>query len=162
MNVDQLADRVARSMLAAEGTGPAWGIEIEEVRARYVRISMVVRPDMLNGHGIAHGGMIFALADSAFAYVCNGANHASVAAQASIVFLDKVAEGETLIAEGEEVERVLLEVFEVDVPDSVGVFPDDRGRVCSAGCEMGGVRAEAYPGERHELVQLVGAFHDGA
>ena len=105
MNVDQLADRVARSMLAAEGTGPAWGIEIEEVRARYVRISMVVRPDMLNGHGIAHGGMIFALADSAFAYVCNGANHASVAAQASIVFLDKVAEGETLIAEGEEVAR---------------------------------------------------------
>ena len=62
-------------------------------------VSMVVRADMLNGHGIAHGGMIFALADTAFAYVCNGANHASVAAQASIVFLDKVREGETLIAE---------------------------------------------------------------
>ena len=60
---------------------------------------------MLNGHGIAHGGMIFALADSAFAYVCNGANHASVAAQASIVFLDKAAEGETLIAEATEVTR---------------------------------------------------------
>ena len=66
---------------------------------------MVVRPDMLNGHGIGHGGMIFALADSAFAYVCNGGNHASVAAQASIVFLDKVAEGETLVAEAEEVVR---------------------------------------------------------
>ena len=105
MNADQLADRVAHTMLAGEGTGPAWDIQIEEVRARYVRISMVVRPDMLNGHGIAHGGMIFALADSAFAYVCNGANHASVAAQASIVFLDKVAEGETLIAEAEEVAR---------------------------------------------------------
>jgi acyl-CoA thioesterase len=49
--------------------------------------------------------MIFALADSAFAYVCNGANHASMAAQASIVFLDKVQEGETLIAEAEEVAR---------------------------------------------------------
>ena len=66
---------------------------------------MVVRADMLNSHGIAHGGMIFALADTAFAYVCNGANHASVAAQASIVFLDKVSEGETLIAEATEVAR---------------------------------------------------------
>jgi acyl-CoA thioesterase len=90
-------------MLAGEGTGPAWGIRIEEVRDGYARISMVVRADMLNSHGIAHGGMIFALADTAFAYVCNGANHATVAAQASIVFLDKVLEGETLVAEATEV-----------------------------------------------------------
>ena len=105
MNADELADRVAHEMLAAEGTGPAWGIRIEEARHRYARVSMVVRSDMLNGHGIGHGGMIFALADSAFAYVCNGGNHASVAAQASIIFLDKVAEGETLVAEAEEVVR---------------------------------------------------------
>jgi acyl-CoA thioesterase len=105
VNADDLAHRVATEMLAAEGTGPAWGIRIEEARHRYTRVSMVVRPDMLNGHGIGHGGMIFALADSAFAYVCNGGNHASVAAQASIVFLDRVAEGETLVAEAEEVVR---------------------------------------------------------
>src|SRR5213082_493339 len=105
MNPDELAHRVAQEMLAGEGTGPVWGITIEEARAAYARISMVVRADMLNSHGIAHGGMIFALADSAFAYVCNGANHASMAAQASIVFLDKVSEGETLIAEAEEVAR---------------------------------------------------------
>ena len=105
MDANKLADRVAREMLAGEGTGPAWGIQIEEAREDYARISMVVRSDMLNSHGIAHGGMIFALADTAFAYVCNGANHASVAAQASIVFLDKVREGETLIAEASEVAR---------------------------------------------------------
>jgi len=105
MNADELANHVARKMLAAEGTGPAWGIVIEEARAGYARLSMKVRADMLNGHGIAHGGMIFALADTAFAYVCNGANHASVAAQASIVFLDKVKEGETLVAEATEVAR---------------------------------------------------------
>jgi acyl-CoA thioesterase len=92
-------------MLAAEGTGPAWGLELEEVREDYARVSMTIRPDMLNGHGYAHGGIIFALADSAFAYVCNGANHASMAAQASIVFLDKVREGEILIAEAKEVAR---------------------------------------------------------
>ena len=105
MNPDELANRVAREMLSGESTGPAWGIRIEEAREDYARISMVVRADMLNSHGIAHGGMIFALADTAFAYVCNGANHASVAAQASIVFLDKVREGETLIAEATEVAR---------------------------------------------------------
>jgi acyl-CoA thioesterase len=105
MDADALAETVAHHMLAAEGTGPAWELKIEEVRAGYARVSMVVRADMLNGHGVAHGGMIFALADSAFAYVCNGANHASMAAQASIVFLDKVLEGETLIAEAEEVAR---------------------------------------------------------
>jgi acyl-CoA thioesterase len=105
MDANELAKRVAHSMLAAEGTGPAWGLKIEEVREDYARVSMVIRADMLNGHGLAHGGMIFSLADSAFAYVCIGANHASVAAQASIVFLDKVREGETLIAEATEVAR---------------------------------------------------------
>ena len=105
MDANELASRVARHMLAAEGTGPAWNLKIEEVREDYARVSMLVRADMLNGHGFAHGGMIFALADSAFAYVCNGANHASLAAQASIVFLDKVCEGETLIAEAQEVAR---------------------------------------------------------
>jgi len=105
VDANELAKRVAHAMLAAEGTGPAWDLKLEEVREDYARVSMVVRPDMLNGHGFAHGGMIFALADSAFAYVCNGANHASMAAQASIVFLDKVSEGETLVAEAEEVAR---------------------------------------------------------
>jgi acyl-CoA thioesterase len=57
---------------------------------------------MLNGHGSAHGGMLFALADTAFAYVCNGRNEKTVAAQASIVFLGSAAAGETLIAEAEE------------------------------------------------------------
>jgi acyl-CoA thioesterase len=105
LDANELANRVAHHMLAAEGTGPAWNLKLEEVREDYARVSMVVRADMLNGHGFAHGGMIFALADSAFAYVCNGANHASMAAQASIVFLDKVSQGETLIAEASEVAR---------------------------------------------------------
>ena len=103
MDANELANRVAHEMLAAEGPGPAWGIVIEEARAGYARLSMTVRADMLNGHRIVHGGMVFALADTAFAYVCNGRNEKSVAAQASIVFLGSANEGETLIAEGEEV-----------------------------------------------------------
>ena len=103
MDANELASRVAQAMLADEGTGPAWGIQIEQARAGYCRLSMLLRDDMLNGHRTAHGGMIFALADSAFAYVCNGRNERTVAAQASIVFLGSAEAGETLIAEGKEV-----------------------------------------------------------
>jgi acyl-CoA thioesterase len=103
VDANDLAAIVARDMLSNEGTGPAWGIAIEEARAGYARLSMQLRADMLNGHRIAHGGMVFALADTAFAYVCNGRNEKTVAAQASIVFLGSAQEGETLIAEAEEV-----------------------------------------------------------
>jgi len=106
VDANDLAAKVAHEMLASEGTGPAWGITIEEAREGYARLSMRLRADMLNGHGIAHGGMVFALADTAFAYVCNGRNEKSVAAQASIVFLGSAAQGETLVAEAEEVAAV--------------------------------------------------------
>lgn len=102
MDADRIADKVARAMLAAEGTGPVWGVTIEEAREGYARIAMRLRPDMLNGHGIAHGGMIFALADTAFAYACNSRNVRSVAAQASVVFLDAARDGELLVAEARE------------------------------------------------------------
>lgn len=105
MDANDLAAKVAQAMLAAEGTGPAWGIVIEEARAGYARLSMALTDTMLNGHRIAHGGMIFALADTAFAYVCNGGNERAVAAQASIVFLGQAQAGETLIAEAEELSR---------------------------------------------------------
>src|SRR5437762_13921256 len=103
VDANELAERVAHGMLTGEGTGPSWAIRIEEVRAGYARLSMDVRADMLNGHRIVHGGMVFALADTAFAYVCNGRNEKTVAAQASIVFLGSAGEGDVLIAEAEEV-----------------------------------------------------------
>jgi acyl-CoA thioesterase len=103
MDADNLARSVARQMFANEGTGRTWGIVIEEVRAGYARLSMRVRADMLNGHGTAHGGIVFALADTAFAYVCNGRNEKTVAAQASIVFLGSAEDGDMLIAEAQAV-----------------------------------------------------------
>jgi acyl-CoA thioesterase len=102
---DGLAADVAAALLAAEGTGPALGVEIEEARLGYARVRMRLRADMLNGHGTAHGGMIFALADTAFAYACNSRNLRAVAAQASIVFLDSAREGEWLVAEAAEQAR---------------------------------------------------------
>jgi acyl-CoA thioesterase len=102
---DALARRVAETMLSREGTGPAWGIVIEGAREGYSRVSMRVRADMLNGHGAAHGGMVFALADTAFAYACNSRNLTTVGHCASITYLGPARDGETLTAEATETAR---------------------------------------------------------
>jgi acyl-CoA thioesterase len=102
MDSDVLARKVADHLRAREGTGKAFDIVIDEVREGYARIHMTVRADMLNGHGVAHGGMIFTLADTAFAYACNSRNLSTMANQASIVFLSPGKEGERLTAEARE------------------------------------------------------------
>ncbi len=102
---DALARRVADTLLAREGTGPAWGIAIEEAREGYACVSMLVRADMLNGHGSIHGGMVFALADTAFAYACNSRNEVTVAQSATITFLAPAQAGDRLVAEAQELSR---------------------------------------------------------
>ncbi len=67
---DALAKRIAEHMHGAEKTSAAWGLEFLDAGEGWARASMKVRDDMLNGHGVAHGGMIFALADTAFAWAC--------------------------------------------------------------------------------------------
>ncbi len=104
-DADDLARRVADTLLQREGTGSAWGIVIEETREGYARIRMTVREDMLNGHRTIHGGMIFALADTAFAYACNSRNQTTVAQSASIAFLAPAQAGDVLVAEARELSR---------------------------------------------------------
>ena len=67
---------------------------------------MVVRADMLNGKAIAHGGMIFALADTAFAYACNSRNVNTVAQSATVVFVAPGREGDRLVAEAQEESQI--------------------------------------------------------
>jgi len=99
---EELARDIAESLMSLEGTAAAWSLVLEEAREGYARVSMTVRADMLNGHRTAHGGMIFALADTAFAYACNSRNEATVAQQASILFLAPAHEGDVLVAEARE------------------------------------------------------------
>lgn len=99
---DALARKIADHFREREGTGAAWNIEVEEAREGYARIAMVVRKDMLNGHATCHGGMIFALADTAFAYACNSRNVETVAQNATIAFLAPGREGDRLVAEAQE------------------------------------------------------------
>lgn len=118
---DTLARRVADTLLQREGTGSAWGITIDDARAGYALIRMTVRDDMLNGHRIGHGGMIFALADTAFAYACNSRNENTVAQNASISFLAPAQPGDVLVAEAREVSRAGRSgVYQVSVTSAAG------------------------------------------
>jgi acyl-CoA thioesterase len=107
MSADEqrLAEQVSEVLLAQDRTSRGLGIKLEEVHPGYARMSMVVRPDMTNGHRIGHGGMIFTLADSAFAFACNSRNESNVAATASIDFLAPSHEGDELTAVATEVWR---------------------------------------------------------
>jgi acyl-CoA thioesterase len=97
-----LAERAAEAMFVRDVASQGLGMAIEEVRPGYARLRMTVRPDMLNGHAICHGGFVFALADSAFAFACNSHNRATVASGAAIEFLAAVRLGDVLVAEAEE------------------------------------------------------------
>ena len=78
------------------------GMKLEEVRAGYARMSMRVTENMVNGHDLCHGGFIFTLADSTFAFACNSHNQRAVAAGCSIEFLAPALLGDVLTAEGVE------------------------------------------------------------
>ena len=99
---DELARRVAHAMYERDHAARALGIVIEEAREAASVLTMRVRGDMLNGHGIAHGGVVFALADTAFAYACNSRNEPTVALQCSISFARAAREGEVLTARARE------------------------------------------------------------
>ena len=106
------------------------GLEILEVTPGSVRLTMLVRPEMLNGHGLCHGGIIFSLADSAFAFACNSHGEPMVAAGATIEFLAPTPGGELLTALATEVSRSTRHgIYDVRVTmgsgDTVALF---RGR----------------------------------
>jgi acyl-CoA thioesterase len=102
LSPDELARATAEAMYAADACSRALGLELLEVRPGYARLRMAVRPDFLNGHQICHGGLIFTLADSTFAFACNSYNVNTVASGCSIEFLRPVQGGDVLTAEAVE------------------------------------------------------------
>lgn len=100
-----LAEACARALFADDRASQALGMVIEKVSPGRATLSMTVREDMTNGHGICHGGFIFTLADSAFAFACNSHNRATVAQAAKIDFLRPARRGDRLRAEAHERSR---------------------------------------------------------
>jgi acyl-CoA thioesterase len=97
-----LADRVAQAMWARDDASQRLGMRILAVAPGRAELAMAVRADMLNGHAICHGGFIFTLCDSAFAYACNSYNLNTVASGCSIDFLAPAREGDVLAAVAHE------------------------------------------------------------
>ena len=103
---DRLAQACAEAMWQDDSASQHLGMRIEHVAAGTAQLTMTVRDYMTNGHGTCHGGYIFTLADSAFAFACNGYNRRTVAQHCSITFLSPVMEGERLTARATEVSRI--------------------------------------------------------
>ena len=97
-----LAERVAHAMLERDPASRKLGMRIASVSPGRAEVAMTVRPDMLNGHAICHGGFIFTLADSAFAYACNSYNLSTVASGCAIDFVAPAREGDVLTARAAE------------------------------------------------------------
>ena len=91
--------RAVAAMMSADRASAALGIELSELGPDRATATMTVRPDMVNGHDIAHGAMVFALADTAFACACNSSGATTVAAAAEIVFVTPARLGDELVAE---------------------------------------------------------------
>lgn len=97
-----LAEACAAAMWADDNASKALGMEILAVGPGTATLAMTIRPDMVNGHAIAHGGFVFLLADSAFAFACNAYDQRTVAQHCAITYLKATRLGERLTARAEE------------------------------------------------------------
>ena len=102
LSAQALAAAAGRAMYADDHASRALGMVLEEIRPGYARMRMTVRQDMVNSHDLCHGGIIFTLADSTFAFACNSHNQVTVAQGAAIEFLAPGRLGDVLTAVGEE------------------------------------------------------------
>jgi acyl-CoA thioesterase len=128
-NAQRVAERCAELMWADDEASQALGMDLAEVGPGRAMLQMLVRSDMSNGHGIAHGGFTFALADSAFAFACNSRNRRTVAQSCDIAFLAPVHSGDRLEAEAVERWRQGRSgIYDVTVRCGDRVVAEFRGR----------------------------------
>jgi acyl-CoA thioesterase len=105
LSPDDIARACAEAMWKEDDASKGLGMEILEVRPGHATLAMTIGPYMVNGQRIAHGGFIFTLADSAFAFACNSHNERAVAAQGNITFVRPGKLGDRLVATAREVSR---------------------------------------------------------
>lgn len=116
-----LAERVASGMMLRDKFSQWMGMQIVDVRPRTATVRMTVRPEMVNGFGVAHGAIVFALADSAFAFACNTHGKVTVSIENSVTYPMAVAPGDELTAVAEsESESNRLGYYRVVVRNQKG------------------------------------------
>jgi len=121
-DLQSLAERAIDALYEVDLAAQVFfGIKIVKVSPGYAKVSLEIRHDMANSHGICHGGVIFALADTAFAYACNTHNDHSLATHCTIDFLRPGKKGTVLTAVAQERSRGrLIGVYDVEVSDPEG------------------------------------------
>jgi acyl-CoA thioesterase len=128
LSPDDLARACAEAMWKEDEASQGLGMEIVEVRAGQATLAMTVKPHMVNGQRIAHGGFIFLLADSAFAFACNTHNERVVAAQGNISFIKPGKLGDRLVATAREISRSGRSgIYDVRVTVGDAVIAEFRG-----------------------------------
>jgi acyl-CoA thioesterase len=120
-DAQRVAELCAQALFAGDEASRHLGMRIEHVGPGSAHLRMTVRPDMVNGHGMCHGGIVFALADSAFAVACNTYNAVTVAAAASIDFLAPALVNDELTAQARELWRSKRSgIYEIAVSNQRG------------------------------------------
>ncbi len=140
MTPQEVAERSAAAMWANDNASKALGMRIRSVAPGRAVLEMAVRADMVNGHGIGHGGLTFSLADSAFAFACNSYNRSTVAQACEIRFLAPTRLGDVLVAEARERVRegrdgtydITVRSGETVVAEFVGHSKEIRGSLFDA------------------------------
>ena len=116
-----VARRSVDTLFGGDRASQMLGMKVEECGPGTASVSMRIRADMVNGHGICHGGLVFALADSAFAFACNSHGDNTVAAGAAIEFLLPAREGDLLTANAHERWRTGRSgIYEIEVRNQHG------------------------------------------
>ena len=145
LSPDDLARACAEAMWKEDDASQGLGMQILEVKAGEAQLAMTVQPQMVNGHGIAHGGFIFLLADSAFAFACNSRNERTVAAQCDIAFIRPARLGDRLVATAREISKTGRSgIYDVRVAVNDTVIAELRGHSRAIGGAW--VAAAAAPG----------------
>jgi acyl-CoA thioesterase len=128
LSPDDLARACAEAMWKDDDASKGLGMELVEVRSGQATLTMTVQPHMVNGQRIAHGGFIFLLADSAFAFACNSHNERAVAAQCSISFIKPGKLGDRLVATAREISRSGRSgIYDVRVSVNEAIIAEFRG-----------------------------------
>jgi acyl-CoA thioesterase len=134
LSPDDLARACAEAMWKEDEASAGLGMEIVEIKAGRATLKMTVRPNMVNGQRIAHGGFIFTLADSAFAFACNTHNERVVAAEGNITFIRPGKLGDVLVANAREISRSGRSgIYDVRVTANDVVIAEFRGHSRSIG-----------------------------
>jgi acyl-CoA thioesterase len=128
LSPDDLARACADAMWQEDDASKGLGMEILEVRPGQATMAMTVQPHMVNGQRIAHGGFIFLLADSTFAFACNSHNERAVAAQCNISFIKPGKLGDRLVATAREISRTGRSgIYDICVTSDDTVIAEFRG-----------------------------------